>query len=116
MQVIPIQAVPSQTLNVQLPGANGQTLQACTINLYQNDQYGLFMDLYVNAVIFVGGVLCENAVALVRYPYLGFNGDLAFYDQNAGPQVPATDPVYTGLGTQYVLMWLSPTDLAGFSA
>lgn len=105
MLVIPTQPFASQTLSVTLAG------QACTINIYQLDDFGLFLDLYVNNALIVGGRICQNANRIVRAAYLGFIGDLAFFDQNAGPQQPATDPVYTGLGTQYVLMYLEVSDL-----
>ena len=49
MQIIPLQAVPSQTLNVNLNN------QACTINVYQKST-GLFIDLLVNDALIIGGV------------------------------------------------------------
>lgn len=101
MQTIPVQAIPNQSLQVQLGG------QACTIDVYQL-AYGLFMDLYVGNELVVGGVICQNLNRIVRSLYLGFSGDLCFFDQQG-----ATDPVYTGLGARYQLVYLSPSDLAG---
>ena len=99
MQVVPVKALPYQTLAVQLAG------QACVLNIYQKT-YGLFMDLYVSGVLVVGGVLCENLTRIVRDVYLGFVGDFVFGDTQG-----TNDPFYTGLGTQYLLVYLGEADL-----
>jgi uncharacterized protein DUF6983 len=99
VQVIPLLAVPSQTFTITLDG------QACQINVYQK-LYGLFLDLYLSGTLILSGVLCENVNRIVRNSYFGFIGDLAFLD-NQG----ATDPVYTGLGTRYSLIYLEAADL-----
>ena len=99
MVIIPLQAVPSQAVSVTL-GA-----QISQINVYQKLP-GLFIDLYVDNVLVIGGVICQNLNRIVRSAYLGFSGDLAFID-NQGD----TDPVFTGLGTRYSLAYLSPADL-----
>ena len=103
MYSIPLLATPSQTSNLQLTGQN------CTINVYQK-YTGLFFDLLVDNSLIIGGVLCLNQVLLVRSTYLGFAGDFAFYD-NSGA---GDSPVYAGLGTQFSLIYLTPTDIAGF--
>lgn len=99
MLEVPIQAVPSQTLAVVL--AN----QPCRINIYSRRQ-GLFVDLYVNNLPIVTGVIALDANRLVRDAYLGFIGDLAFYDT-----LGSDDPAYTGLGSRYVLLYLEASDL-----
>ena len=106
MLAIPIQAAPNQSLTVTL--AN----QPCLINIYQLST-GLYIDLYVNSSPIITGVICQNANRIVRDLYLGFIGDLAFFDTFATAQIPPTDPVYTGLGAQYVLMYLETSDLDG---
>ncbi len=105
--IVPLQAVASQTVSVTL-GA-----QPCTISVYQKvisvqDTTGaiptvtpLFLDLYINGVLTVGGCLCRNTVKLVRDAYLGFVGDLVFYDTEGD-----ADPVYTGLGSRFILVYL----------
>jgi hypothetical protein len=100
MQVIPLNPVPSQCVTCLL---NGQYTQ---LNVYQKF-FGLFMDIYVNNALIIGGVLCENLNAIVRSLYLGFEGDFTWLD-NQG----ATDPAYTGLGSRYSLIYLEPSDLA----
>lgn len=102
MLIIPLQAVPNQTATVIL---NGQVSQ---VNVYQEIS-GLYLDLYVNNVLVIGGVICENLNRIVRSAYLGFAGDLAFID-NEG----STDPVYTGLGgvgARYSLAYLTPAEI-----
>jgi hypothetical protein len=103
MQIVPLQAVPSQTLNVTL------NQQPCTINLYWRglDYPNLFCDLYVNNAQIVAGVICLNGVAIVRSAYLGFTGDLAIYDTQG-----SSDPQYTGLGARWQLVYLAPGDIA----
>ena len=98
-QVIPLLPVPSQVLNVQL----GE--QLCRIRIYAR-RYGLFCDLYVNDTLIIGGVLCLNLVKIVRSAYLGFEGDLAFNDTQGN-----SDPIYTGLGDRFVLLWLESDDV-----
>jgi hypothetical protein len=102
MQVIPLQAVPSQTLSVTLNG------QACSINLYWRglDYPHLYCDLYVSNTLIIAGVLCLNGVAIVRSVYLGFTGDLAFFDTQG-----SSDPEYTGLGDRWQLVYLEPGDV-----
>lgn len=99
MQLVPLQAVPNQTLQVQLAG------QACALNVYQLT-YGLFVDVYVNNTLVIAGVIAENLNRIVRSLYLGLVGDFAFIDTQG-----ATDPVYTGLGARYQLLYLEEADL-----
>ena len=61
---------------------------------------------YGRRLLILGGVMCLNATVIVRNTYLGFVGDLAFYDMQG-----ATDPLYTGLGSRYVLAYLVPGDI-----
>lgn len=108
MQIIPISDTFSQTLSVTLAGQN------CRINLYQKST-GLFCDLYVSDVAIVTGVICQNLNRIVRSLYLGFIGDLCFFDTQGSVTVPSTglDPSSPGLGTRYLLCYLSTVDLNG---
>jgi hypothetical protein len=99
MQVIPLQAIPNQTLQVQLEG------QPCTIDIAQY-RYGLFMTLHVGDALIIASVLCENFTRIVRSLYLGFSGDFFILDTQG-----TTDPVYTGLGSRYVLCYLTAAEL-----
>lgn len=96
MQNIPVSDTPNQTFNVMLGG------QACTINLYQTNGYGLYCDLYVDNVLIIGGVACENLNRIVRDAYLGFIGDLFWNDTQ-----DSSDPSYPGLGTRYQFWYLN---------
>ena len=98
IQVIPIQAVPNQTLQVPLGS------QSTILNIYQF-QYGLFCDVIVNSSQIRGGIICQNLNRIVREAYLGFSGDLVFSDTQG-----SNDPVYYGLGSRWILLY----DTAGF--
>ena len=99
MQVIPIRPLPNQTLQAQLGP------QSASLHVYQT-AYGLFVDVYVGNAMIVAGVIALNLNRIVRSLYLGFVGDLCFLDTQG-----ADDPVYTGLGTRFLLLYLSPSDL-----
>ena len=99
MLIVPLAATPSQTISVTLAG------QSCRIAVYQKST-GLFVDLYINDVLAIGGVICLDRVRIVRDAYLGFIGDLGFYDAQG-----RADPDYTGLGNRFLLSYLETTDL-----
>jgi len=96
---IPVQTIASQTLTVQLGD------QPTRLNIYQKST-GLFMDVYVNDGLIIGGVQCENANRIVRSAYLGFVGDLAFIDLHG-----QDDPQASGLGVRWILIYLEAADL-----
>lgn len=90
---IPLAAVPSQTLSIQLGG------KACRLSIYQK-RTGLYADITVNDRLVLSGVLGRDRTWLVRGAHFGFPGDLTFIDGQGG-----SDPHYTGLGTRYRLVW-----------
>ena len=100
MLTIPLQAVPNQTVTVTLSD------QVTQLNVYQTYE-GLFIDVLVENVLIVGGVICENQNRIVRSDYLGLSGDLAFVDTQG-----SDDPVYTGLGTRFFLTYLTAAELS----
>ena len=99
MVIIPLQSVPSQALSVTLNG------QICQVHVYQKPR-GIFLDLLLRNSVVVAGVLCENLNPVVRSLYLGFSGDLAFIDQQG-----SDDPLYTGLGSRWVLSYLTAAEM-----
>ena len=99
MLIIPIQPVPSQTLTVVLSSQQTQ------IDIRQQST-GLYVDLYVNNALIIGGVIAQNANRIVRDAYLGFVGDIAFLDTQG-----REDPVFDGLGSRYVLAYFAPAEL-----
>lgn len=90
---IPLQAVKSQTVTVQLAE------QSCRIKVHTRT-FGLFVDLYVNDTLIIGGVLALNNNRIVRSSYLGFTGDLYFFDTQG-----TDDPVSSGLGSRFLLLY-----------
>lgn len=99
MQIVPINAIPNQTLQVQLGN------QACILNIYQL-AFGLFMDVAVGAQPIVDGIIAQNRNRIVRSHYFGFVGDFVFVDTQGD-----TDPIYTGLGGRYQLVYLATEEL-----
>ncbi|WP_404851567.1 hypothetical protein P5M00_15075 [Enterobacter asburiae] len=53
------------------------------------------------------GVLCHNCNKIVRYPYLGFKGELFFADTKG-----SLDPFYDELGTRFKLFYATADEIA----
>jgi hypothetical protein len=100
MQVIPLSATPSQNLSIILGGQN------CQIKVYQKTT-GVYIDLSINNSPIVSGVVCRDRVTIVRDTYLGFIGDLSFFDTQG-----TSDPSYTGFGARFQLVYLETSDLS----
>lgn len=98
-QTVPLNQTPNQELTI------GLNNQVCQIAVYQKSG-GLFLDLYVNDGLIIAGVLCQNLNRIVRSLYLGFSGDLAFFDTQG-----TDDPDYTGLGSRFLLEYVPPSEL-----
>lgn len=60
----------------------------------------VFLDLYLNDVLVLGGVLARNNVRIVRNTYFGFVGDLSFTDIEGND-----DPQWAGLGQRWLLLY-----------
>jgi hypothetical protein len=99
MLIIPLTAVPAQTVEVIL------VQQSCRITVRQKST-GMYLDLYKSGALLIGGVICQDRNRIVRDAYFGFIGDLCFLD-NEGRE----DPVFTGLGVRFSLAYLEVADL-----
>lgn len=99
MLIIPTLPVPAQEFSVSLNN------QPCQMRLYQL-RTGLYIDLFVNDELIIGGVICQNLNRIVRSLYLGFQGDLMFIDSEG-----SGDPEYTGLGSRYNLAYLTAEEV-----
>lgn len=95
MLQIPIQPVPSQYLSAVLAGQN------CQIAIYQKSR-GIFVDINVDGTDVAAGVLAHDAVALNPVSYANFSGNLMLIDSQG-----SDDPNYQGLGTRFVLVYLT---------
>jgi hypothetical protein len=102
--IVPLQPFPNQQVQVQLGG------QAVTVNVFQQ-AFGLYVDVFVGPNAIIQGVVAKNLNRIVRSGYLGFSGDFAFWDTQG-----SDDPVYTGLGSRWQLVWITPTELATLGA
>lgn len=103
MQQIVLQPVASQQTQVVLGG------QSCSISVYVKNQC-MFFDLAINGAQIAYAVQCKNLVSLVPTSYLGFTGWLVFFDTQG-----TSDPIYTGLGSRWVLLYLDEADLEAFN-
>lgn len=107
MNNIPLQAIPAQNILTTLN--SGQLVE---LKLYTR-RYGMFIDVYVNAELEIGAVVCQNLNRIIRSDYLNkavnFAGDFIFKDTQG-----SSDPVYQGLGTRFVLLYFTEDELASF--
>jgi len=103
-QEITLGVVPSQTLTINLNN------QACLIELRTlglDADAHLFFSLTLAGTPIVTTRVCRNLQRLlVDAQYRGFQGDFMFIDTQGD-----TDPVYTGFGSRYVLVYIPPDEL-----
>lgn len=99
MLEIPIAAVPSQTLSVLLAGQN------CQLSI-RHKTTGIYLDLSVDNTPITLSSLCLDRVRLVRRPYRGFKGDLAFVDTQG-----VLDPQFSGFGDRWRLVYIEEVEL-----
>jgi hypothetical protein len=105
-QIVPLAAIPAQTLSVVLANQN------CQVNVYRLG-VRLYLDLTVATVPILTAMVCRNAARLLLdRTYLGFVGDLVFLDTQASTLLDGEDPVYTGLGAQFQLVYLTGAEIA----
>jgi|SRR5215472_5155838 len=95
--IVPLLAVPAQVLTVTLNN------QGTNINVYQRTT-GLYVDVGINNQLIIAGVIAHDRNKIVRDDYLGFIGDLAFWDSQG-----TSDPQWPYLGTRYFLGYFYPT-------
>lgn len=100
MLTIPLSDVPAQSFKVTLGG------QACQIDVMQKST-GVYCNLLVNDAPIFQGVACRNLSRMVRSAYLGFTGDLVFFDTHG-----TDDPTVPGLGSRFLLQYLDAAGLA----
>lgn len=100
MLTVPLNAVPSQKLNVTLAG------QPCQISLHTLLDGAIYMDVSLNGTVIAQGVRCLNNNKIIRAAYMGFVGDFIVTDTQG-----SDDPTYDGLGVRYQLIYLEAADL-----
>ncbi len=105
MQMIPTRPVRAQAFGVILSD------QQVVLTLRQLAG-GLFINVEVNNVEIVGLVVCQDLNRIVRDAYLGFVGDLMFYDASGG----RANPYYAELGSRFQLLYLNSDELTAFES
>lgn len=93
ISVIPLIPTAAQTLTATLSN------QRVRLVVYEK-AFGLYVDVYSNDVLIIGGVVARNLVKIVRSVYLGLVGDFYFFDTQG-----VDDPDYTGLGSRFLLLY-----------
>jgi hypothetical protein len=93
MFLISLQPQQHQKFSVSLGG------QSCVISIEQHDEH-LYLSLIADNKVIVQNALCLNNVKIIRYKYLGFNGDIYFYDTQGD-----SNPNYKELGSRFLLYY-----------
>ena len=99
--VIPIQPRANQTFLCVLDGLSAQIALTTT-------DFGLFADVLYNGVPVSNGRLCLDRTDINPNRYNGLPQFLGFVDLQG-----QTDPVYTGFGTRYLLIYGNPSSNGG---
>ena len=104
MKTIPLAPLPSQNFNINLNNQN------CEMTVY-TETTGLYLDLVLNnETIATARILLDGARVLQDCQYTAFVGDFIMVDTQG-----EDDPVYTGLGTRWQLVYLEATDLVTYA-
>lgn len=118
-----MQPVPAQTLIVSLgnqPCQIGVTAKNVSVPVLPPGSIAtnppvldaiqvVFIDLYVNDVLVIGGCLARNGVGVVQNSYLGFVGEITIEDTQPDPIAGPSDPFVSGLGSRFLLSYWSET-------
>lgn len=91
--IIPIDPIPNQSFDVDLSD------QRCRFDFITKGVF-LYMNLIIDEVEKLNGVICLNNVDLIKYDDVGFKGKLYFLDTQG-----ELDPIYYGLGDRWVLIY-----------
>ena len=96
MQIIPLTGVPSQTVNVSLrvPGQLARQQAKITVRTI-----GALLYFSLDGVV-TNRIIRDRQRLLLGTAYRGFVGDFAVVDMQG-----VSDPVYTGLGSRYQLVY-----------
>jgi hypothetical protein len=120
MLQVPISAVPAQTLNIVLDGQNAslsvytEAVNADWYTFAQPNPLNLpatnlvtFFDVSLNGMPIKTGIPCYNLCRLLAdTQYTAFVGDFVFVDEQG-----TSDPIYTGFGGRFALIYLEAVDL-----
>lgn len=99
--VIPLPPQPNPNFSCVLDGLLAQFQLRTT-------DYGLFADVVYNGAPVATGRLCLDRTDINPNRYFGLPQGLFFVDT-----IGATDPVYTGFGTRYLLIYGDPSANGG---
>lgn len=95
-QVIPLQPLAVQSFNCILDGLSARFTITAT-------DRGVFADVVYNGVSVIAGRACKDRTDINPAKYNGLPQGLFFADQQG-----ISDPVYTGFGTRFLLLYGTP--------
>lgn len=96
---IPLDPVPSQSFQIVLDN------QDCEIDLlFRGNNF--FVNLIVDGTIVQQGAIVHDAVSIITRPNNIFSGAIAVIDTQGDD-----DPLYSGLGTRWQMVYFSTDDL-----
>ena len=101
-EYVPLTQDPNQTIRVIL--GNQQVVIGIT-----STGNGVFVSVNSNGVDIINSVLALNQMALMVNYYMGFVGQLMFYDTQG-----ESDPTWDGFGTRYLLVYMDTDNYAAF--
>lgn len=116
MLVVPLQPVPAQQLSTNL---NGQVVGLSIYQLGIPPVGDLYCDVTLDGSPIINCRRCRAysgsateamPFMLLDAQYWGFEGDLIFVDTQGD-----ADPVYSGLGSRWQLVYYDPSDIAAIS-
>lgn len=96
---IPLSPIPGQRLQIVLDDQN------VTLQLRQKGAR-LYIDLDVSGTPVMGGAICSDRTNVKQFKTMPFRGGLYFVDTKGRDA-----PQFEGLGTRWVLMYLSEEEL-----
>ena len=91
--IIPIDALPSQSFDIDLNN------RRCRFEFITKGVF-LYMNLSIDEVEKINGMICLNNVNLIQYQDIGLDGKIYFSDTQGD-----VIPLYYGLGDRWVLFF-----------
>lgn len=91
--IIPLDSIPNQKFDVALNN------QRCRFEFITRGPF-LYMNLSINEVPKINGMICLNKVDLVQYIDYEFDGKIYFEDLQGN-----ADPLFYGLGERWQLVY-----------
>lgn len=98
--IISLSKIAVQTCQVTL-NQQDTRLFIDTKTIQENgDEKATFIDVFLDSQPIILGMLCRDRVPIIQLKYLGFQGDLMFYDKQG-----TSDPLFYGFSDRFILVY-----------